>query len=101
MRIAPVALTFKGRRRGASMSSTPQQKWCFISAKQHVGGGYHIQFKALPIVEGVLSIACEWSPRIPCVSDRRHKINMRIYADALAQFVQSAEQALGDTWEVT
>ena len=82
------------------MSSTSKQKWGLIGEKHHVGAGYHIQFKALPMIERVLPIACEWSPKIPCASDRRHKINMQIYEDALAKFVQLAEQALGDAWEV-
>ena len=83
------------------MPSTSKQKWCLIGAKQHVGAGYHIQFKALPMIDRVLPIACEWSPKIPCAGDRRYKIYMQIYEDELAKFVQLAEKALGDAWEVS
>lgn len=83
------------------MPSTSKQKWRLIGTKQRAGTGYHIQFEALPMIDRVLPIACEWSPKIPCAGDRRDKINMQIYENELAKFVHLAEQALGDALEVS
>ena len=69
-----------------------------ISTPASVGGGYTVQFTAPNHADFVLSIGCIWSPSVPSARDWRRKIDMRRYEQALAKFVQVAEEALGDAW---
>ena len=60
-----------------------------VSDLHRVGGGYAVQFRTHALVDGVLPIACEWSPTIPSERERRRKVDMQRYDHALAQFLQA------------
>lgn len=69
-----------------------------VSERHPVGGGYSVQFRALAPIDGVLPIACEWAPTTPSTGDRLRKIDQSRYDNALAQFLEIAEEALGKAW---
>jgi hypothetical protein len=69
-----------------------------VSERHPVGGGYSVQFRALAPIDGVLPIACEWTPTTPSTGDRLRKIDQSRYDNALAQFLEIAEEALGKAW---
>jgi hypothetical protein len=66
-------------------ATNTKKSFVLASDLYRLGGGYSVQFTA-GIVDGILLTHCVWHPTMPSTQELHRRVDMTLYAHALAQF---------------